>query len=483
MIDYYGYIIDKLTKEHQNMKYDCVIIGAGMSGLAAGIRLAHFGKKVCIFESHTRIGGLNSFFSRKGFGLETGLHAMTNFAPKVGAKALPLSKLLRQLRIPYDSLLLREQNYSQIVFPSKTLRFTNNFSEFEASVAEAFPSQIDGFLKFNEYVKSYNEVSLTDSYISAKQVMAEYFNDKLLRDMLLCPLMYYGSAVEDDMDFSQFVIMYKSIFFEGFCRPAGKGVLQILDRLMERYEESGGELRLGCGITSIVTKDGKAVELITNKGESILADKILSSAGNIETLSLCDEPPATIQTLPKGELGYIETLAIEGDYLDLFNNDQTITFFSNKDSFEYKKPESAYSTDSGVICFPHNFKFLPDDTPVDKTIRVTALANHSYWFDKPKDEYIKLKQEATSKIFKVAEKLTGIIDIEKNAQLIDTMTPKTISRYTGHIHGSIYGSPHKVKDGTTHLDNLFICGTDQGFLGITGAMLSGISMANLHMLR
>ena len=39
--------------------YDVVIIGAGMSGLAAGIRLAHFGKKVCIFERHNAVGGLN----------------------------------------------------------------------------------------------------------------------------------------------------------------------------------------------------------------------------------------------------------------------------------------------------------------------------------------------------------------------------------------------------------------------------------------
>lgn len=37
--------------------YDAVIIGAGMSGLAAGIRLAHFGKKVCIFERHNAPGG------------------------------------------------------------------------------------------------------------------------------------------------------------------------------------------------------------------------------------------------------------------------------------------------------------------------------------------------------------------------------------------------------------------------------------------
>ncbi|HEU65648.1 MAG TPA: phytoene dehydrogenase, partial [Chloroflexi bacterium] len=47
----------------------------------------------------------------------------------------------------------------------------------------------------------------------------------------------------------------------------------------------------------------------------------------------------------------------------------------------------------------------------------------------------------------------------------------------------VYGTPSKIKTGGTHLDNLFICGTDQGFLGIVGAMLSGISMANLHILQ
>ncbi|SVE38023.1 uncharacterized protein METZ01_LOCUS490877 [marine metagenome] len=35
----------------------------------------------------------------------------------------------------------------------------------------------------------------------------------------------------------------------------------------------------------------------------------------------------------------------------------------------------------------------------------------------------------------------------------------------------------------TPIQNLFFCGTDQGFLGIVGATLSGISMANLHILQ
>ena len=51
------------------------------------------------------------------------------------------------------------------------------------------------------------------------------------------------------------------------------------------------------------------------------------------------------------------------------------------------------------------------------------------------------------------------------------------------INGAVYGCPEKIKDGRTHLGNLFLCGTDQGFLGITGSMLSGISIANLHLLK
>ena len=51
-----------------------------------------------------------------------------------------------------------------------------------------------------------------------------------------------------------------------------------------------------------------------------------------------------------------------------------------------------------------------------------------------------------------------------------------------HLDGAVYGSPVKTRDGTTAFDNLFLAGTDQGFLGITGAMLSGISMANRHIL-
>jgi phytoene dehydrogenase-like protein len=73
-------------------------------------------------------------------------------------------------------------------------------------------------------------------------------------------------------------------------------------------------------------------------------------------------------------------------------------------------------------------------------------------------------------------------DFRRHVIDTDIFTPKTIRRFTSHDNGAVYGAPEKRLDGTTHLENLFLCGTDQGFVGIVGAIVSGISMANRHCL-
>ena len=136
-----------------NESYDAIIIGAGMSGLAAGIRLAMFDQKVLILEKHLITGGLNSYYerrereSRELMKFDVGLHALTNFAKK-GERKKPLTKLLKQLRIPYDSLELCEQTHSLIQFKSERLKFSNDFSLLESEVAAKFPTEIDNFQKF-----------------------------------------------------------------------------------------------------------------------------------------------------------------------------------------------------------------------------------------------------------------------------------------------------------------------------------------------
>ncbi|MGB0259761.1 MAG: NAD(P)-binding protein, partial [Coraliomargarita sp.] len=198
--------------------FETVIIGAGMAGMAAGIRLALAGKNVIILERHNAGGGLNSFYSIDGRKYDVGLHAMTNYVPK-GTKGTPLAKLLRQLRIPYDALDLCPQFGSRIAFPGCDLKFSNDFALLESEVTRAFPKQIDGFRALAEEVRTLDAFNLGAIPTSARAAVQRHISDPLLEDMLFCPVMYYGSAEEHDMDYGQFAIMFRSLFFEGFARP------------------------------------------------------------------------------------------------------------------------------------------------------------------------------------------------------------------------------------------------------------------------
>src|SRR4030042_4251204 len=194
------------------MKYDVLIIGAGMSGLAAGIRLAYFEKKVCILEKHSRVGGLNSFYTLEGHKFDVGLHAVTNYVPK-GVKSTPLPKLVRQLKLKVEDFYLCQQRVSVIKFPQKALKFNNEFDFFVQEVNENFPAQADNFQKLIKTIFEYDELNLNARPISARQVVSSLISDPLLIEMIFCPLMYYGNAQENDMEFGQFVVMFKSIFY------------------------------------------------------------------------------------------------------------------------------------------------------------------------------------------------------------------------------------------------------------------------------
>jgi len=474
------------------MDYDVIIIGAGMSGLAAGIRLAMFDRRVCIIERHYNFGGLNSFYSLKGRRFDVGLHALTNY---VGAdvRNTPLPKMLRQLRIPRDALDLCEQSYSAVSFPGRQIRFNNDIQLLIDEVAREFPAEAGNFLRLIENIKAYDDLDLSVQPTSSRRVLADFFGDGTLIDMLLCPLMYYGNAEEHDMDYTQFVTMFKSIFLQGFARPR-QGVRRIVAELVKRYRACGGEFRMKCGVKGITTQDRRAAAIELDDGEVLTSETIISSAGYVETMNLCGLNQAEVERAPKtpsgprhaggymgeevGQLTFIESISILDTKPNDLGIDATIIFFNDAETFTYAKPNDLIDPRSGVICMPNNYE--RHDDMAEGIVRLTSLANYDRWVSLPEDDYRAAKARCYDLAADHAVKF--IPEFRERVIARDIFTPRTIEHYTGHINGAVYGAPRKIRDGRTHLDNLFICGTDQGFLGIIGAALSGISMANLHVL-
>jgi len=457
-----------------NREFDAIVIGAGFSGLAAGIRLAMYDKRVLILEQHAIVGGLNSYYRRGAYKFNVGLHAMTNFCEK-GNRNSPLGKILKQLRIPYEELKLRPQGHSEIQFPQATLRFENGNGTLKESVALAFPKSSEGFLKLWEAVLNYHDMDLQAPFKSAKAFARTFLKDEALLEMIFCPLLIYGSAIENDMDVSQFVIMFKSIYCEGFCSPEG-GIRPVLKRLTELYKSKGGELRLRCGVESILSTAGRVYGVLLESGEQLLAKQVFSSMGHAETLCALDLAP-TYQ--PKvGPLGFCESIHLFDQKPKTWGGDATVVFRSETEHYHYCNPESWIDTRSAVICYSNNFD--PDDEK-EGICRVTRLANYDSWTRFSKEEYDAHKRALLDDGRQLLTKLKGS-DLP-NLLYEDGFTPKTVKHFTRHFRGAIYGSPDKLKDGKTFCEGLFVIGTDQGFLGIVGSMLSGISMANMHGLK
>ncbi|MBN4058902.1 NAD(P)/FAD-dependent oxidoreductase [bacterium AH-315-J04] len=457
------------------MDYDVIIIGAGMSGLAAGIRLAYFGKRVCILEKHYAFGGLNSYYRLDGRDFDVGLHAVTNFVGP-GVRGTPLPKLLRQLRMSRNDFDLHPQRFSEIRFPGVSLRFTNDLNDLIADVAEKFPAEADRFRKLCEHVRNFDDVVLLSKYQSTRETLKEFLHEPMLIEMLLCPIMYYGSAEEHDMDFLQFVIIFKSLYCEGFARPRD-GVRKIIKALVKKFRSCGGELRMQTAVERLDVADDCVTSVVIEGGETLTCTTVLSSAGYVETMGFCGDGP-TVTADEVGRVSFVETIAVLDKLPQHLGHEAAIVFFNDCEKFTYAMPEVPVDLRSGVVCCPSNYEGHDDMS--EGLLRMTWLANSDVWMADSEETYRQRKIDYLGEFKTQARRY--VADFDEHFVVSDMFTPRTIQRFTGRVNGAVYGSPRKRRDGRTHLKNLFLCGTDQGYLGIIGALLSGITIANMHVL-
>ncbi len=450
-----------------------------MSGLAAGIRLALYDQRVLILEKHYLWGGLNSFYKRSGRRFDVGLHALTNWVPK-GTRGTPLAKFLRQLRLRYDDLELAPQSYSEVRFPGAKLSFSNDFELLRSEVARAFPSEVARFEELIARVEAYDAFRPTDTELGARSVLNEVLREPLLIEMLLCPLLFYGSAREDDVDWYQFVILFKSLYQEGFARPEG-GIKPLLDLLVARYRELGGELRMRAGVAEIVHEDGRCQGVKLEDGTELQAAHVLSSAGWAETMALTGSAlyEEHVDESENGTLSFVESIYVLDEEPATLGFDATIVFFNEAESFAYRSPKGLVDARSGVICCPNNYA---SKTPLPEGIvRTTTLASPAAWRALEDEAYLAAKQQVTEETLASVVPQLGF-DPRQHEVFRDSFTPRTVERFTGKRDGAVYGCSRKRLDGRTPLEDLHLIGTDQGLLGVTGAMLSGISIANRYAL-
>ncbi len=355
---------------------------------------------------------------------------------------------------------------------------------FRSEVGRAFPAEVDNFERLVARLLSYDDMGGPLGGQSARPGGRRNDSRSLVdRDALLPADVLRSASRDTTWTFLPPISRscFRSIFFEGLARPFA-GIRLILKHLVKKFRDLGGELaRCGPGVSRLATAADSKLRFgaARRRGQELAAHDVLSSAGWVETMRMCDGAAVPAER-PAGQLSFLETASVLNVPPRDLGFDQTVVFFNDSEKFHWQKPDELVDVRSGVICSPNNFHY---DAPAEEgMVRITALANFDRWQNLSEEEYREAKGAWYDRLNAAA--IRFLPDFRKAVVDNDTFTPCTIRRFTWPRKRR-FTAPltNRVDRQLTHLKNLFICGTDQGFVGIIGALISGITIVNRHLLR
>jgi len=114
-------------------RFDLVVIGGGVGGLACAALAQRRGLKVGLLEAHTKLGGCAGYFDRGVFTFDVGATALMGLAP-----GEPIGDLLDMLGVDFEAI--RTPRY-RVYLPDRTLDVTSDPDAFESASASAFPGR------------------------------------------------------------------------------------------------------------------------------------------------------------------------------------------------------------------------------------------------------------------------------------------------------------------------------------------------------
>ncbi|MGL4393640.1 MAG: phytoene desaturase family protein [Brevinema sp.] len=282
------------------MKYDIVVIGAGLGGLTSAAMLAKKGKKVLVLEQHNIPGGCATVFKRKGVTFEVGLHEMDLglehrdtkhvIFRKLGLdKTLPLVHLPEFFRLKTESLDYRmpegienAKAYLKEQFPHEKKGIDSFFRDMNYTTypIRRLPCDLDPIsffffpiTSFPSFVKSYFEQA------TVGQKMDKYFTDNRIKTLVNANLAYFSNEPYDLGWFYYSAAQY-SYFNSGVFIKGGSQTLS--NQLVDVITANGGEVRLladvkklemkGNKATGVTYQDRKSKEMITVATDTIIAN-------------------------------------------------------------------------------------------------------------------------------------------------------------------------------------------------------------------
>ncbi len=499
-------------------KYDAIVIGAGLGGLSAAAMLARNDLHVLLLERHNVPGGYATSFVRgradnkHPYEFEIALHELSGIGPPERRGAV--YRYLEYLGMADKVEFLHVSNLYRSVFPDLDVTLPVGREPFEAKLIETFPHEAKGIHRFLDRVfnfgRDFSRIVRQGGKVNPAIVPFRYPHffrylpttwghvlDRDVRDprarAMLSQYWGYVGLPPSKISFMFFASTLAAYVRRGAAFPKGRSQA-LSNAFLTTIEELGGEARMNCGVRQITTSNGRVTGVITDAGEEIAADWIVSNADPIATcrnligsgevpdrfftkLQSSDVAPSTINVYlgvarSPQELGLTEH--------EIFLN-QDYDFDSH---YAKMRPASLVSPSEepevpamAVTCYNAVY---PDISPPGTAIVVlTALMYGEPWYDVPPTEYVAVKNRIADSMIHMAETIAP--GLRKYAEVVEVSTPVTNMRYANTMGGSIYGFNQPPRDNMVWrmghrgpLDGLYFAGAwTQPGGGFEPSMMSG----------
>lgn len=432
-----------------------VIIGAGIGGLSAAIRLAAAGKQVVVLEQNERVGGKMGQIEAAGFRWDTG--------PSVITMRHVFEELFQCAgRRLEDYLTLHPvEPLTRYFYPDGTrLDLTRNWPALAEQIAALAPGDVEGYLRFLAYAarlhavtgpvfiydqppswRSFLRVSplavgQIDPWFTLDQVIRRYVQSPQLRQLLGRFATYVGASPYQ-APATLGVIAHVELT-GGVWYPSG-GIYAIAQALQRLALELGVEIRTGQPVEAITVVNQRATGVRLANGVALAASAVIANV-DVATVyeRLLPPLPAVQQAQQRQRViepscsGYVLLLGVEGQHPELAHHN---IFFAP----DYRR-EFTDIFQRGVP---------PQDPTVYVAITSKSDPNHAppgceNWFvlvNAPPlgSGFDWQEQEATYRKQVFATLAAFGYGIEERVRHLQVLTPVDLARRTGAWRGALYG--------------------------------------------
>lgn len=428
------------------MKYDIIIIGAGLGGLTAGAKLCREGKKVLLVEQHDRPGGYATTFERGDFTFEVGLHEM--HGPSEGDIK---TKIFNDLDVFKDVEFIRLPEFYRFTNERIDVTLPHDPGIASERLSAIFPEETDGIKAyFNQILKPKKRIIEDDPHDkSLGDFIDSIITNEDLKLALLGNLGYYH---DDPYSISlQYYSISQGSYFTGGASFIKGGSQKLSDHLARFIREHGGEVIFNHIVTRITTDNNKVTGILLKRKNDpeactmeALADEIIA---NTAMPNVADLLPETSGRLFKDELQYQKTgaslltlyLGLNKPVKELGYNHYSTFFYdstvkSMKDILKNNHDDFALRSFTFIDYSQIDSMLAPEGKSVGTVCCIDYLSD---WESLDSKTYNAKKEQVASAFIERLEKM--IPGIKSIIEYYEVGTPVTMKRYTLNPGGAVYG--------------------------------------------